>query len=113
MQTLKAIIISAMLVVVIVLMPGHTIAQQTPAKSLPGTSTKPVEVVETKGDVKVKLNFQDAPLQTVLEYRSETPGLTVVSDEPLYDGRMTVISRQPISLKEASPLSTPYSRKGA
>ncbi len=52
------------------------------------------------GDIKLMLNFQDAPLQTVLEYLSETAGLTIVSDMAL-DGRMTVISRQPITVDEA------------
>jgi general secretion pathway protein D len=63
-----------------------------------------VEVVKSNGDVKIKLNFQDTPLQAVLEYLSETVGLTVVSNEPLIDGRMTVISRQAISLEEAITL---------
>ena len=104
MQTLKVMIIGAMLVVVIVLMPGHTVAQQATSQPPSETSAKPVEVVQNGTGVKVKLNFQDAPLQTVLEYLSETTGLTVVSDEPLYDSRMTVISRQPISLTEAVSL---------
>jgi len=45
--------------------------------------TDPVEVVKTNGEIRVKLNFQDAPLQTVLEYLSETAGLTIISDETL------------------------------
>lgn len=70
----------------------------------PQGSSDPLEVVKTNGDVRVKLNFQDAPLQTVLEYLSETAGLTIVSDETLSDSRMTVISRQPIPLNEAVAL---------
>jgi len=66
--------------------------------------TDPVEVVKTNGEIRVKLNFQDAPLQTVLEYLSETAGLTIISDETLSDSRMTVISRQPIPLAEAVSL---------
>jgi general secretion pathway protein D len=98
------------------LMPGHIAAQQvserppalpaspieaTPPPPLPGG---PVEVVAGNGEMKLRLNFQDAPLQTVLEYLSENAGLTVVSDEPLIDGRMTVISRQPIPLSDAISL---------
>ena len=101
MQLLKTIIIGAILTAVILLTPGHVFAEET---SDPKPENEPVEIVETNGDIKVKLNFQDAPLQTVLEYLSETAGLTVVSDTPLIDGRMTVISRQPISLKEAVSL---------
>ncbi len=100
MQIFRKIIIGVMLIVVI-LTSSYVFAEET-AETTP--ETEPVEVVKNEGDIKVKLNFQDAPLQTVLEYLSETAGLTVVSDEPLIDGRMTVISRQPISLGEAVSL---------
>jgi len=121
MRTFRAIILAAILATASLLAPGHTSAQQA-ADSTPPTEAKPiepaepkevvkpikpakpVEVVKTNGDVKVKLNFQDTPLQAVLEYLSETAGLTVISNEPLVDGRMTVISRQPIPLQEAVSL---------
>lgn len=101
MKILRTIIIGATLAGIILITPGYVFAEET-SDSKP--ETEPVEVVKTNGDIKVKLNFQDAPLQTVLEYLSETAGLTVVSEAPLIDGRMTVISRQPISLKEAVSL---------
>ena len=113
MQTFKIALIGATLVAFVVRMPGHTSAQEateppakteSPAMTEPPAKTEPVEVVQNNGGMKVKLNFQDAPLQAVLEYLSETAGLTVVSSEPLVDGRMTVISRQPISLEEAVSL---------
>jgi len=99
MRTLALTIIFAILAGPVLLTPGHISAQPT-------SSSEPelVEVVKNNGGVKVKLNFQDAPLQTVLEYLSETAGLTVISDQPLVDGRMTVISRQPIPLTEAVSL---------
>jgi general secretion pathway protein D len=83
----------------VLLMPGHISAQPTS-----DSAKEPVEVVKKNGDMQVKLNFQDAPLQTVVEYLSETTGLTVVSDEPIIDGRMTVISRRPIPLAQALSL---------
>jgi general secretion pathway protein D len=101
MRTLKIIIPAAILTVASLLAPGHTAPQQVagaPAVEVTSVRSKPVEVVM------VKLNFQDTPLQAVLEYLSETAGLTVISDQPLIDGRMTVISRQPISLNEAISL---------
>jgi len=113
MRTFKIIIPAAILTVASLLTPGHTAAQTSVAaeppvvtEPVPVASAKiePVEMVKTNGDVRVKLNFQDTPLQAVLEYLSETAGLTVVSNEPLVDGRMTVISRQPISLDEAVSL---------
>ncbi len=99
MRTFALTIIVAILAAPVLLTPGHISAQPTS-----GSPAEPVEVVKTNGAIKVKLNFQDAPLQTVLEYLSETAGLTVVSDEPIIDGRMTVISRQPIPLTQAVSL---------
>jgi len=112
MRTLKITIPAAILTVASLLAPGHTASQQSvgapPVEAKPVrvalAERKPVEVVGTNGHMMVKLNFQDTPLQAVLEYLSETAGLTVISDQPLVDGRMTVISRQAISLDEAISL---------
>jgi general secretion pathway protein D len=60
-------------------------------------------MIEPNVPSKVALNFQDVPLQTVLEYLSETAGLVVVCGEPL-NGRITVISRQPLDISEAISL---------
>jgi general secretion pathway protein D len=99
MRTLALTIVVAIVALPVLLIPGHISAQPNS-----GSTGEPVEVVKNNGGIKVKLNFQDAPLQTVLEYLSETTGLTVVSDEPIIDGRMTVISRQPIPMTEAVSL---------
>jgi type II secretion system protein D len=103
MQTLKAFTISIVLAVIIGLTPGHIVAQQESSVPPSETRAKPVEVIKNDG-VKVKLNFQDAPLQTVLEYLSDAAGLTIISNEPIYDSRVTVISRQPIPLVDAVSL---------
>jgi type II secretion system protein D len=103
MQTLKAFTISVVLAVIIGLTPGNTVAQQESSTPPSETKAKPVEVIKNDG-VKVKLNFQDAPLQTVLEYLSDAAGLTIISNEPIYDSRITVISRQPIPLADAVSL---------
>lgn len=102
MQIVKVILAGMVLAVTVISLPGHTAAQPASGSSQP--ATPPVEAVPGNGDMKIKLNFQDTPLQTVLEYLSETAGLTIVSDTPIVDGRMTVISRQPISLPEAVSL---------
>lgn len=103
MQTLKAFTITIVLAVIIGLTPGNTVAEQQSSVPPSETKAKPVEVVKN-GGVKVKLNFQDAPLQTVLEYLSDAAGLTIISNEPIYDSRITVISRQPIPLADAVSL---------
>ncbi len=51
----------------------------------------------------ILLNFKEASLETVLEYLSEVAGLVVVQDVDV-DGRITVISRQPLSVEEAISL---------
>jgi len=77
-----------------------------------GSDAKPIEVVKN-GVLKLKLNFQDAPLQTVLEYLSETAGLTIVSNEPIASSRVTVIQRQAVPVKEAVELiNTVLKEKG-
>ncbi len=78
------------------------VASPSPAPATPvsDSAAKAIEVVKN-GELKLKLNFQDAPLQTVLEYLSETVGLTIVSSEPIASSRITVISRQPVTLNEA------------
>lgn len=102
MRSLRIIAVGAMLALGILSISGLTTAQQN--SDPPAPDAKPVEVVKTNGDVKIKLNFQDTPLQTVLEYLSETVGLTIVSGEGIADARMTVISRQPIPLDQAVAL---------
>jgi len=102
MRSFKIIMVGMVLAVGFTV--GSGIAAQESSGTPPQSGTEPVEVVKTNGDIKVKLNFQDAPLQTVLEYLSETAGLTIVSDEALSDSRMTVISRQPMPLPEAIAL---------
>jgi general secretion pathway protein D len=103
MRSFKIIMVGMVLAVALVIWSGLAAAQES-SDAPPQARTEPVEVVKTNGDIKVKLNFQDAPLQTVLEYLSETAGLTIVSDEAISDSRMTVISRQPIPLAEALSL---------
>jgi general secretion pathway protein D len=95
--------VGLVMAVAIIGMPGGGAAEES-SGAPPQAGTEPVEVVTSNGDIKVKLNFQDTLLQTVLEYLSETAGLTIVSDEPISDSRMTVISRQPIALEEAVSL---------
>ncbi|MFC1764531.1 secretin N-terminal domain-containing protein [Planctomycetota bacterium] len=78
--------------------------QTSPAEETSPPSTETTEeVYDPNAPVSLKLNFQDVPLQVVLNYLSEKTGLVIVSDESL-DARMTVISRQPICLDEAIAL---------
>jgi len=60
----------------------------------------------------IRLNFEDAPLDTVLEYLSEVAGLAVVQEVSVA-GRVTVTSRQPLSVDGVvSLLNTILKEKG-
>ena len=60
----------------------------------------------------IRLNFRDAPLDAVLGYLSEVAGLSVVTDAPT-EGRITLISKQPLSVSEAvAVLNSALKEKG-
>ncbi len=60
----------------------------------------------------ILLNFRDVPLPVVLEHLSEEAGLIVV-EEAAVQGRVTVMSRQPLSVPEAvSLLNTVLAESG-
>ncbi len=104
MQIRRAIAVGVMLAGVVLLPPGRVRAALAGPAGPTADANAPANGTNGTGSLKIMLNFQDAPLQTVLEYLSETAGLTIVSTETLIDGRMTVISRQPITVDEAVAL---------
>src|ERR1043165_5861729 len=53
--------------------------------------------------VAIKMEFKDAALDTVLEQLSDSAGLTIVKDATI-DGRLTIISKQPMNVDEAIEL---------
>lgn len=55
------------------------------------------------GEKKVLLNFKDVTLVTILDHLSEVTGAVIVMDTTI-EGRMTVISRQPLTLRESVAL---------
>ena len=84
--------------------------QAAPTQAVPEQATPvqaaPVQAAPTQAApdfVKGKpviLNFQDAPLDAVLQYLSETEGFTVVKQVEV-SGRVSVVSRQPLNADEA------------
>ncbi|MCK9266407.1 type II secretion system secretin GspD [bacterium] len=74
--------------------------------SKPSVQTVPLlpkEEVEVPKEKTIRLNFKDAPLDTILQYMSEVAGFSVIR-ETTVEGRITVISRQPITLPESVAL---------
>ena len=51
----------------------------------------------------IQLNFKDVPLDVVLQYLSESTGVAVTTDVSV-EGRVTVVSRQPLNKEEAIAL---------
>ncbi|HNS31493.1 MAG TPA: type II secretion system secretin GspD [bacterium] len=93
-------------------------AEMPVVETLLGVEILPAPAVEREadkqqpGEKKIRLNFRDASLDSVLEYLSETAGLSVVR-ETTVEGRITVMSRQPISVNEAvSLLNVALKEKG-
>ncbi len=70
-----------------------------------GTEEKVVEEIKvvTDGEKKVLLNFQNATLATILDHLSDVTGVVIVTDVAVA-GRLTLISRQPLSLTETVAL---------
>ena len=52
----------------------------------------------------LRLNFQGVPLDTVLDYLSESAGLIIIKDGDIPQSRVDVISHQPLSRDEAVEL---------
>lgn len=69
----------------------------------PAAQTQPTTHPATQPVTKITLNFMDAPLDAVLDHLSEAAGMVVVKDGPV-DGRVTVLSKQPITPDEAVAL---------
>ena len=49
---------------------------------------------------KISLNFKDASLDTVLDYLSQAIGFVIIKEGQV-DGRVTVVSKQPVTPEEA------------
>jgi general secretion pathway protein D len=69
----------------------------------PTAGTQPATQAATTAPVKVTLNFKDAPLDTVLDYLSQSAGFIIVR-EGATEGRVTILSKQPVSPEEAITL---------
>ncbi len=76
-----------------------------PATTNAATTTSPITTVPTTGPGKtlLNLNFKDASIDAVLDHLSEVAGFVVVK-ETAVSGRVTVISRRPVTPDEAVAL---------
>ena len=78
----------------------------------PGDAAKKPGKPKAPQPAAIRLNFKDAPLDVVLQYLSKAAGLSVVTDASL-EGRISLISRQALTLSEAlSLLDSALKEKG-
>src|ERR1700688_1755402 len=70
-----------------------------PAATQPVTGQPP----PTEPASAISLNFKDASVDAVLDYLSEQAGFAVVKEQPV-SGRITMVSKQPVSPQEAVSL---------
>ena len=82
--------------------PASTQPATQPASTRPA-STQPAGDEPPKPAEKISLNFKDAPLDAVLDYLSAAAGFVVVK-EGTVEGRVTVMSKQPVTADEAVTL---------
>jgi len=90
--------------------PSQPSAAPSPAPPAASEPAAPSSLTEPNGlppvvklDGKLLLNCKDVSLDVVLEYLSEAAGLVVVRSAAI-DGRVTVMSRQPVTVEEAIAL---------
>lgn len=92
-----------------------TLPATAPADASPIATTAPVANVATPRQAAqgfMTLNFKDVALRTVLEYLSDAAGMIVIEEDKV-EGRVTLMSRQPISRDEAlSLLDSVLKQKG-
>lgn len=86
-------------------------ANQTPPLAVDGTTTGPA--TQPWGPTtQIAMNFRDASIDAVLEYLSSQAGFIVVKETPV-SGRVTVLSKQPVTPDEAvSLLNTVLKQQG-
>ena len=87
--------------------PSTTQADSRPADTQaldtqPDTQPLDTQPVETQ-PLAIRLNFKDASLDAVLQYLSDVAGFVVIRDVPV-DGRVTLLSLQPVSPEQAVTL---------
>jgi general secretion pathway protein D len=75
----------------------------SPARGASAPPTTRAATGPTTLATKISINFKDAPLDTVIEFLSQTVGFAIVKEGAL-EGRVTIVSKQPVSPEEALTL---------
>ena len=82
--------------------PGiRPLADYSATMNAPAEAPKPK--APTRPTTQITLHFKDTPIDAVLDHLSQVAGFEIVKDAPV-DGRITLISEQPVSSDEAVSL---------
>jgi general secretion pathway protein D len=81
---------------------GGATVPTTQAATRPGGNT--THGITTQPGGGLSLNFKDATIDSVLDELSEKAGFIVIKQVPRLDGRVTLVSKQPVKPDEAIPL---------
>ena len=84
------------------LMVAITLFAQEQENNIPADQGKPSTSASDE-DPQLMLNFQNVPLQSVLEYMSEAAGFIILGDTKVR-GDVTILSKQPLNREEAVDL---------
>lgn len=83
--------------------PATQPSTQPTAATLPALEPLTRQIIPFNPSATVTFNFKDAPVDSVLDYLSQTLGFVVIKDGRI-DGRITIASRQPVGADEAVDL---------
>src|SRR5947199_4903543 len=79
-------------------------ASLLPLRGQDTAATQPAKAdAQTRPSAKIRLNYHDAPLDAVLDQLSDAAGFVVVK-EGTVEGRVTVVSMQPVTAEQAVAL---------
>ena len=90
--------------------PPPAAAGERPATTRPA-ATRPAGPGATRQNGGILLHFQDASIDAVLDELSSVAGFVVVKDVTKVEGRITLVSKQPVSPEEAVSLLNTVLRK--
>src|SRR5439155_4614334 len=79
---------------------GPATRPATGAAAAPATGANGNGPATRPAATKISMNFQDAPIDSVLNYLSEAAGFSIIKDTSI-TGKVTVISKQPVTPEEA------------
>jgi general secretion pathway protein D len=100
-ELIMRILLSSFLMVLLSVGTANNLAPGPPESTDPNSAIVQTQVFDPNlQNKKVSLNFRDASLATIVDYLSEVSGLVIVSDDVVLEQKLTVISKQDMTIDE-------------